>query len=85
MSSKLVKLGPQGIVDPNDKEVLTLVVMQSGKINLQAPTLHPRDTSKILVNLGIDVIYSRIDILQESITKPELPELVEKPDINQAR
>lgn len=67
MSSKLVKNeSPLHLI--NDEVMLSLRITQSGKIELQAPTMHPRDVCKLLSNLSFDLLYT-------SLQSAEIPKI----------
>jgi len=60
MSMRLVKESSKVIL-PNDETILSLKVTSSGKIDLQAPMIHPKDVCKLLNNLAIDIMYQAIE------------------------
>lgn len=70
MSSKLVKIGNGSSIEiPNDDVVVDLKITRSGKVNLQAPLISPKDLCKLLSNLSIDVMFANIQ--QETETKEQ--------------
>lgn len=80
MSSKLVKLGSP-IVNPNDHEVLKLVIMKSGSTSLHAPHIPPKDIAKLLMNLAVDIMFNSIDMIAEQNNKNSVDnKLIEKPE-----
>lgn len=62
MSNKLIKKGQNTLVLPGDNVVVGQIqIMQSGRINVQAPTIHPLILIKILNNLGVSLIDSMLE------------------------
>ena len=60
MSSKLIKKN-SALHLPGDEIVMaTITVMQSGKINIQAPNVHPLMLMKILNGLALNVVDQMI-------------------------
>lgn len=71
MSSKLVNNGsPLHLV--NDEVVLNLKITRSGKIELQAPAMHPRDVCKMLSNLSYDLMYASLQAAEMSKIQPPM-------------
>lgn len=50
---------------PNDNVVLELKMMQSGKLYLQAPSLHPSIVCKMLFNVVVDLMFGVFQQVQE--------------------
>jgi hypothetical protein len=69
MSSRLIKNGSQ-IDIVGDEIVLYVRIYKSGKIQLQAPEIHPRDVCKMLGNLIQDVTYAALQTVEVDNTQP---------------
>lgn len=65
MSSRLIKNGSD-LTLTDDKIIIKLNVFESGKIQLTAPNLHPKDVCKILHNLMLDVQYASLQPAETS-------------------
>lgn len=57
MNNRIIKDLPT-IEIPNDIVVLELKMMQSGKLYLQAPSLHPSVACKMLLNVVIELLFA---------------------------
>ena len=68
MSNRLVK--DSSLVLTDDVVIVELKVYQSGKIQLAAPGVHPKDVCKILHNLMLDVQYASLQPAE--VTKVQL-------------
>jgi hypothetical protein len=69
MSSRLIKNGsPIDVV--GDEVVLYLRIYKSGKVQLQAPEIHPRDVCKMLGNLMQDITYAALQPVEVSKIQP---------------
>jgi len=62
MSNRLIKQG--NILIPGDEVVIRLNITKSGQIQLEAPSVHPRDLCKILSNLQYDLLYSSLQSVE---------------------
>lgn len=72
MSQRIIK-ETGGIIDPNDAEILQLVVMKSGKIQLIAPHMNPRDVCKMLNNLSTDLMFNLFQVAEQPMIEPVSP------------
>lgn len=57
MSNRLVKLGNQ-IEVPNDEVLGVIQIFKSGKVQVEAPTLHPAVLIKYLQSTIVDLQYA---------------------------
>lgn len=70
---RIVK-GQSPIITPGDETVVASIqITQTGKIIVQAPTIHPRDLIKMLQNLIIDLLYNSLGVAPASQSEIELP------------
>jgi hypothetical protein len=63
MSSKLIKMGSP-IVVPNDKVIATVRVLESGQIQVEAPTVPPALLIKYLQNVVVDIMYASLQPIE---------------------
>ena len=69
MSSRLIKNGSQ-IDVVGDEVILSVRMYKSGKVQLQAPEIHPRDVCKMLGNLIQDITYAALQPADISNIQP---------------
>ncbi len=65
MNNRLIKDIPK-IEIPNDEIILELKMLQSGKLYLQAPTLHPSVVCKMLLNVVVDLMFGTFQSQEQS-------------------
>lgn len=66
MSMRVIKGNGNGIELPNDDVVIQLQVTRSGKIILNAPMVHPREVSKLLFSVIVDILYGSFQMQEQS-------------------
>lgn len=71
MSNRLIKNG-SSIDVVGDEIIITLRIYKSGKIQLQAPEIHPRDVCKMLGNLIQDITYAALQPADVSKIQPPM-------------
>lgn len=58
MSMRVIRGGNGGDIEiPGDEVIMEMKVYKSGKMMLNAPTLHPRECCKVLYNASVDLIF----------------------------
>lgn len=72
MSNRLIKNGSQ-IEIPGDEVIVSLKIFQSNKMQLEAPTIHPRDLCKMLSGLIYDLQYASLQSIE--VPKVEVPKI----------
>jgi len=66
MSGDRILKSVSGIQTFGEEVILTLKIYKSGKLNLDAPQVHPRDTCKILLNLATDLMFQYFQEKEQS-------------------
>jgi hypothetical protein len=70
---KVLKGGNGNIEIPGDDVILSLELTRSGRVNLQAPTMHPSQVCKLLFNLVVDLMFGSFQSQESSsIVRPEI-------------
>ena len=70
MSSKLIKEHYSTIIDPTDECIVDLKIFRSGKVQLQAPTVHVKDLCKMLTNLSTDCMFESFQMKDQRMVEP---------------
>lgn len=73
MSSKLIKQEGHRIIDPNDQVIVDLKIYKSGTVQLQAPFVHPKDLTKLLNNIIVDLTYAALTPQTKEESKIDSP------------
>lgn len=71
MSSRLIKNGSD-LTLTDDVIIVKLNIFESGKVQLTAPNVHPKDICKILHNLMLDIQYASLQPADTTKVQPPI-------------